>query len=66
MKIGGSSSLDKSNKEKKKFKFDLDDLLILLGVAGVIVGIWSIYYPVAIIIASAGLLVLGFGKKKKQ
>ena len=65
MRNGGLNPLDKASNGKKKFKFDFDDLLIVLGAAGVIAGIWLIYHPAAYIIAGAGLLVLGFGNKKK-
>lgn len=46
-------------------KFDIDDLLILLGAAGVIGGIWLIYHPAAYILAGAGLMYLGLAKRTK-
>lgn len=48
---------------KKIRNLDIDDLMILLGAAGVIGGIWLIYHPAAYIIAGAGLMYLGLTKR---
>jgi hypothetical protein len=50
----------------KKKGFDIDDLFILLGVAGVVIGVWLIYHPAAYILTGMVLLFLGLNKKKKQ
>ena len=48
------------------FKLDADDIMIVLGAAGLFIGIWLIYHPAGYIAAGAALLLLGFGRKKKQ
>jgi hypothetical protein len=58
--------LDKPKKEKRTIRFDIDDILILLGAAGVFGGIWLIYHPAAYIAGGVVLLFLGMNKKKKQ
>ena len=39
--------------KKIKFPFDIDDLLVIVGMAGVFIGIWLIYHPAAYIIGGA-------------
>ncbi|MCK9569868.1 hypothetical protein M0R72_13070 [Candidatus Pacearchaeota archaeon] len=43
----------------KKHKFDRSDVFILLGVIGILVGVWLIYIPVSVILA--GLALIGWG-----
>lgn len=49
-----------------KIKFDIDDLMIVLGAAGVAGGLWLIYHPAAYILAGAGLFYLGLLERKKR
>lgn len=48
----------------KKGKFDVNDVLILIGGIGALVGIWLIYHPASYIVAGAALVYLGLIKAK--
>ena len=48
----------------KKGKFDVNDVLILIGGIGALVGIWLIYHPASYIVAGVALVYLGLIKAK--
>jgi hypothetical protein len=41
-------------------KFDIRDVVIIIGWLGVLAGIWLIYHPVAYIVAGISLVYVGF------
>ncbi len=43
----------------KKQKFDLHDVLIIIGWLGALVGIWLVYRPAAYIVAGVSLVCFG-------
>ena len=52
--------------KKIKFPFDIDDLLVIVGMAGVFIGIWLIYHPAAYIIGGAGFIYIGLSGSRKN
>jgi len=43
----------------KKYKFDRSDIFILLGVLGILAGVWLIYIPASVIMAGLALIAWG-------